>query len=148
MNRAGFIGAVGDLMASWNLSHATGRVYGALLLEQQPVSLDEIGAALTLSKGQVSTSVRELAAWGLARTIPQPGSRRLLVEAEGGLESLLEASHRRARALLGVLDAGRSLVPADTAAGDRLGDVIDLFDGYVAAGEQIVANRAGRSERP
>ena len=84
-DRQRFIHAIGDLLASWSLSRATGRTYGQLLLEAEPVSLDALAEALELSKGAVSTSVRELVSWGLARTISQPGSRRLLVEATGGL---------------------------------------------------------------
>ncbi|SKC37460.1 GbsR/MarR family transcriptional regulator [Plantibacter cousiniae (nom. nud.)] len=136
-----FINAVGDMLASWNLSRATGRVYGALLLEDAPVSLDHLGTTVKLSKGQVSTSSRELAAWGLARSIPQPGSRRVLVEATTGLETLLEASQRRARALVDALASGRELIAHDSHAGQRLEDVIALFDGYVRAGDQILHPR-------
>lgn len=53
--------------------------------------------------------MRELVSWGLARTISQPGSRRLLVEATDGLESLLSASHDRARAFIHVLGEGEHL---------------------------------------
>lgn len=136
-----FVNAVGDLLASWSLSRATGRVYGALLIEEAPVSLDHLGATVSLSKGQVSTSTRELVAWGLARTIPQAGSRRVLVEATKGLESLLEASQRRARTLVNALASGRRLVIPGSVAGQRLEDVIGLFDGYVAAGDQILRER-------
>ncbi|MEV6814274.1 hypothetical protein [Micromonospora sp. NPDC051296] len=38
----------------------TGRIYGHLLLHSAPASLDSLGKALGLSKGAVSTSVREL----------------------------------------------------------------------------------------
>lgn len=134
-----FIDAVGELLASWSLSRATGRVYGALLLEEHPVSLDHLAEVAQLSKGQVSTSTRELVAWGLARSIPQRGSRRLLLEATRGLDALLEASHRRARTLIDALHAGRGLVDEQPVARQRLDDVIALFDGYVAAGEQILA---------
>ncbi|CAH0179557.1 GbsR/MarR family transcriptional regulator [Microbacterium foliorum] len=140
-NNDDFVHAVGDLLASWSLSKATGRVYGALLLEDAPVSLDHLGAAVSLSKGQVSTSTRELAAWGLARTLPQAGSRRVLVEATQGLESLLEASQRRARTLVNALASGRRLVASGSVAEQRLEDVIGLFDGYINAGDEILRNR-------
>lgn len=143
-----FLHAVGDLLASWNLSRATGRVYGALLLEDRPVSLDHLGEVVGLSKGQVSTSTRELAAWGLARTIPQPGSRRLLVEATQGLDTLLEASYRRVRTFVDALETGRTLVDGLPVAQQRLADVIDLFDGYVAAGEQILRRGDGARSAP
>ncbi|MFI6813366.1 GbsR/MarR family transcriptional regulator [Nonomuraea sp. NPDC050328] len=145
--RSAFIGSVGDLLASWNLPHATGRVYGLLLVSEEPQSLDAIAAELTLSKGSVSTAVRQLDSWGLARVIPQPGSRRLLVEAAGGLASLLEASHARAKTLIAALRKGEDLVGAGPAR-DRLQDVIGLFAGYVEVGEQMLATyRRGREPR-
>ncbi|MEV0629630.1 GbsR/MarR family transcriptional regulator [Nonomuraea wenchangensis] len=143
--RRAFVTSVGDLLASWNLPHATGRVYGLLLVTEEPASLDAIAAELELSKGAVSTAVRQLDSWGLARVIPQPGSRRLLIEATAGIESLLEASHARARTLIAALRDGEDLVGPGPAQ-DRLHSVIDLFAGYVAVGDQLLS--AGRRQRP
>ncbi|MEV4176330.1 MarR family transcriptional regulator [Nonomuraea sp. NPDC049709] len=136
--RRAFITSVGDLLASWNLPHATGRVYGLLLITEEPVSLDTIAAELELSKGAVSTAVRQLDSWGLVRVIPQPGSRRLLIEATGGIESLLEASRARARTLIAALRDGEDLVPPGPAQ-DRLHDVIALFTSYVDVGSQMLS---------
>lgn len=135
--RRAFVTSVGDLLASWNLPHATGRVYGLLLVTEEATSLDAIAAELELSKGAVSTAVRQLNSWGLAKVIPQPGSRRLLVEATGGIESLLEASHARARTLIAALRDGEALVNPGPAQ-DRLRDVIGLFAGYVDVGSQML----------
>ena len=139
-DRDGFIQAVGDLLVAWNLSRATGRTYAQLLLEPEPVTLDAIGDALSLSKGAVSTSVRELVSWGLARKIAQPGSRRFLVEATGGLESLLAASHERARSLIQILRSGEELT-REPRTQRRLRDVTDLFEGYVDAGAHMLHHR-------
>ncbi|MFI7439882.1 GbsR/MarR family transcriptional regulator [Nonomuraea indica] len=138
--RQSFVTSVGDLLASWNLPHATGRVYGLLLVTEEPVSLDTIGADLGLSKGAVSTAVRQLDSWGLARVMPQPGSRRLLVEATGGLETLLEASHARARTLIAALRDGERLLGPGPAR-ERLEDVISLFAGYVDVGSELLRRR-------
>ncbi|MDP9869275.1 MULTISPECIES: GbsR/MarR family transcriptional regulator [Streptosporangium] len=138
--RAAFVTSVGDLLASWHLPHATGRVYGLLLITDRPDTLDAIAAELGLSKGAVSTAVRQLDSWGLARVIPQPGSRRLLVEAAGGLETLLEAGHARARKLIAALHDGETLVGPGPAR-DRLQDVIGLFEGYVDVGVELLRQR-------
>ncbi|MEU6728829.1 MarR family transcriptional regulator [Nonomuraea wenchangensis] len=142
--RRAFCTSVGDLLASWNLPHATGRVYGLLLLGEEPLSHDAIAAELELSKGAVSTAVRQLASWGLARVIPQPGSRRLLVEATAGIESLLEASQARARTLIAALREGQDLV-APGPARERLDDVIGLFAGYVDVGGELLASHRRRT---
>ncbi|MBB4913534.1 GbsR/MarR family transcriptional regulator [Streptosporangium saharense] len=145
--RQAFVTSVGDLLASWNLPHATGRVYGLLLLGEEPVSLDTIAAELGLSKGAVSTAVRQLDSWGLARVIPQPGSRRLLVEATGGIEALLEASQARARTLIAALGEGEDLVGPGPAR-ERLHDVIGLFAGYVEVGSELLASHRRRRTGP
>ncbi len=138
--RAGFVTAMGDMLASWHLPRATGRVYGRLLLNAEPASLDALGAALGLSKGAVSVAVRELVSWGLARTIPQPGSRRLLVEAAGGFEQLLAAGHERTRAFIRVLKGGARSAE-DEHARSRLAEVAAFFESYVEAGEEMLRRR-------
>ncbi|MBX3196469.1 MAG: transcriptional regulator [Microbacteriaceae bacterium] len=136
----GFVQAVGDLLAAWHLPHAAGRTYGQLLLEPAPASLDHLGAVLGLSKGAISTAVRELTSWGLAHTIAQPGSRRLLVEATSGLDTLLQASQDRARMLVRMLQDGEQLTTSPVSA-ERLRDVTDLFEGYVDAGSDAIRRR-------
>lgn len=135
-----FIDGVGDILASWSLSRATGRVYGLLLVRTEPVTSDELRAELRLSAGAVSAATRELAQWGLARTIPQPGSRRLLFEAAGGFEQLLAASHERARRFVRTLRAGQELTHG--AASERLRDVTGLFEAYIDAGDDMLRRRA------
>ena len=144
--REDFVQGVGDLLASWSLSHATGRVYAELLLVSEPTTLDALARALGLSKGAVSTAVRELVSWGLARTIPQRGSRLLRIEAIGSLETLLEASHARARLLVRTLHDGESLAEGADAR-ERLRDVTGLFESYLSAGEQMLRSHRERGER-
>lgn len=145
--RAEFIESVGDTLASWHLSRATGRVYGFLLLRSEPETLDTIGAELSLSTGGVSTAVRELVSWGLARTIPQPGSRRLRVEAVGGFEQLLAASHERTRTFIRTLHSGAALTEGERAR-ERLRAVVDLFEGYVDAGDRMLRRHRVDDDEP
>jgi len=135
-----FVNAMGDTMAAWNLPRATGRMYGFLLLKGAPSRSDDLRAELGLSAGAVSTAIRELVSWGLARTIPQPGSRRLLVEAAGGLEQLLAASIERARTFIRTLESAQQLTETAQAAA-RLRDVTDLFAAYVEAGGDVIRQR-------
>ncbi|GAB3470060.1 GbsR/MarR family transcriptional regulator [Actinophytocola sediminis] len=135
-----FVNDMGDTLAAWRLPRATGRVYGFLLLHGDPSSSDRLRAELSLSSGAVSTAIRELVSWGLARTIPQAGSRRLLVEAAGGFEQLLAASHERARVFIRNLQAAEQLTETADAT-QRLRDVTALFTTYVDAGERVLRDR-------
>jgi DNA-binding transcriptional regulator GbsR (MarR family) len=140
MDAGGFADAMGDMLAQWHLPRATGRVYGHLLLRDRPSTAEELQQSLHLSSGAVSTAIRSLAAWGLARTIPQPGSRRLLVEAAGGFDQLLAASHARARAFIRTLRDAEDLADGDVAA-RRLSAVTELFASYIDAGEVMLRAR-------
>lgn len=139
--QARFVDGMGETLVAWNLSRATGRVYGYLLLRGEPSRSEQLRDDLALSAGAVSTAVRDLVSWGLARTIPQPGSRRLLVEAAGGFEQLLAASHARTRVFIRALEAATPLTENALAA-QRLRDVTELFTAYVDAGEHVLAARA------
>lgn len=141
-----FVDALGETLAVWRLPRATGRVYGYLLLRDAPSTSEQLRSALSLSAGAVSTATRELVSWGLARTIPQPGSRRLLVEAAGGFEQLLAASHDRTRTFIRTLQAADSLTDGERA-GQRLRDVTELFTSYVDAGERVLRERESRRQR-
>jgi DNA-binding transcriptional regulator GbsR (MarR family) len=134
---ARFIDAMGETMASWRLARATGRVYGYLLLRGEPSGSDLLRAELRLSAGAVSSSTRELVSWGLARAIAQPGSRRLLIEATGGFEQLLAASHERSRTFIRTLRAAEALTDGPGAT-ERLRDVTNFYAAYVDAGEQML----------
>lgn len=136
-----FINAMGDTLAIWHLPRATGRVYGYLLLRGAASSSEELRSELALSTGAISTAVRELVSWGLARTIPQPGSRRLLVEAAGGFEQLLAASHERTRTFIRALKAAEQLTENAHAAA-RLRDVTNLFTSYVDAAEHALREQS------
>lgn len=138
-----FVNSSGDTLAGWQLSRATGRLYGYLLLRGDASSSEELRAALSLSSGAVSTAVRDLESWGLVSRIPQPGSRRLLVEATGGFEQLLAASHQRTRSFIHTLRAAEELTE-NAQATARLRDVTELFTSYVDAGEHVLRERPER----
>lgn len=86
-----FVEDMGQHMVGWGLPRTTGRIYGYLLLQAEPASLDEIAAQLEAAKSGVSVAVRQLLALGLARSLGQRGSRRLLFEALYDLEAILTA---------------------------------------------------------
>lgn len=130
-----FVNAMGDRLSTWQLPRATGRVYGYLLLRDEPSTSEQLRADLALSSGAVSTATRALVSWGLATTVPQPGSRRLLVEATGGFEQLLAASHARTRLFISTLEGAHDLTDSPRAA-TRLREVTTLFRAYLEAGER------------
>ena len=75
--RAVFIEGMGAASAtSGVLSQLQGRIFGVLLLEDHPLSLDEIAETLQLSKSNISINIRNLVEWHLVRRVSVPNSRR------------------------------------------------------------------------
>lgn len=72
-----FVDGMGAASAtSGVLSQLQGRIFGLLYLQPEPLSLDEIAAALQQSKSNISINIRGLVDWHLVRRVSVAGSRR------------------------------------------------------------------------
>ncbi len=84
-----FVQLWGRLAGFWGITPAAGRVVGWLIGRAEPADAEEIGEALSMSRGAVSMATRELADWGLVRTEKLAGGRRLLYSPETELEKVI-----------------------------------------------------------
>jgi predicted transcriptional regulator len=75
-DRHAFIERMGLTSESDGLSRIAGRLFGALLLADQPRSLDDLAEQLDVSKASVSTEARRLVERGVAERIGKTGDRR------------------------------------------------------------------------
>lgn len=78
MDRAAttFIDRMGHAAESDGLSPIAGRLFGTLLLSDEPRSLDELAERLGVSKASVSTDARRLLERGVVERVSRPGDRR------------------------------------------------------------------------
>jgi DNA-binding transcriptional regulator GbsR (MarR family) len=76
------VSGLGRLARFFGFSEVMGRLYGALLLSPEPMSLDDLMESLEISKGSVSMNMRDLERWGMAREVWVRGDRRKYYEAE------------------------------------------------------------------
>lgn len=76
-----FMDEFAALLALRGMPLSSGRLYGYLLLQQTPVSLEKIGADLELSKGGAWNAAKVLERCGHVRRYGEPGSKRLLYAA-------------------------------------------------------------------
>ena len=60
---------LGRLARFFGFSDVMGRLYGTLLLSPGPLSLDDLGDTLEISKGSVSMNMRGLERWGMAKEV-------------------------------------------------------------------------------
>ena len=122
-----FIEDMGQLMVGWGIARNTGRIYAYLLLQREPVSLDEMVDALEVAKSGASTASRQLVQLGLTRAVGQPGSRRVLYEALYTIESIVVARNKPLQDFLVRLRQGVRVAPAG-AGRQRLQAMADICE--------------------
>src|SRR4051812_30801680 len=55
----------GEMGWRWGINRSVAQVHALLMLAPKPLPADEIGATLDVARSNVSTSLKELQAWGL-----------------------------------------------------------------------------------
>lgn len=80
-----FMDDIATLMIPWGWPRNVGRMYGYLLLNDRPVTLDKIAADLRIAKSNASVAARTLEQFGNARRHTEPGSKRIYYSAPDNL---------------------------------------------------------------
>jgi predicted transcriptional regulator len=142
-----YIDSHGVLLETFGLPAATGRIFAYLLLRDQTASLDQIAADLEISKSSASVGTRHLVDAGMARRLPQRGSRRVLYEAVDSFETLVETDFVRRAMLLEKWRQGVGLAPSERVR-QRLLNLVDLFDFTLTEGRATLDRWRDRGRRP
>ncbi len=71
-----FVDSWGAMGSLWGVNTSVARVHGLLIASDRAWCLDDISQRLAISKSNVSTSLKELRAWGVIRKVFQQGDRR------------------------------------------------------------------------
>ena len=139
-----FVERVGRHFEADGVPRIGGRLYGYLLLQEEPRSLDELAQALSVSKASVSTNARLLVQWGLVDRVTRPGDRRDFYAPTADFASVLQLRLERVREMTDILKAGSEAVPAsreratdrlvqmgrfNAEAADRLEELLDSWFG-------------------
>lgn len=80
--RDNIIESVGRTTQGFGLGRIIGQLYALLFFSPNPMSLDDLAGELKVSKGSISTNVRELEKWGAVRQVWVKGDRKDYYEAE------------------------------------------------------------------
>lgn len=93
------VAGLGRLSRFFGFNDVMGRLYGTLLLNPEPLSLDDLADQLQISKGSVSMNMRDLERWGMAKEVWVRGARKKYYQAESDLwqviRSVLNSRERR-----------------------------------------------------
>jgi len=113
-----FIEGAGHASQSLGVGRVAGQVYAYLYFSQGPRSLADLQAALGISKGSASMSVRQLEQWGAARKIWVPGDRKDYYEANDWFgriikSVLLDMVAGRMASFAEFLDAAEAELPSN-----------------------------------
>lgn len=71
-----FIETMGRHFEEEGIPRIAGRLFGLLMVNEEPCSLDDMAERLQVSKGSVSSNSRMLEQWGVAERVTRPGDRR------------------------------------------------------------------------
>jgi len=80
--RQRFIAEWGALGSAWGINRSMASIHARLLVAPEPMTTDDLMDALELSRGNTSTNLRDLIAWGLVRQVAVRGERRQFYVAE------------------------------------------------------------------
>ena len=83
------VAGLGRLAGFFGFSEVMGRLYGTLLLNPEPLSLDDLAEDLQISKGSVSMNMRSIERWGMAKEVWVRGERKKYYMAESDLWTVI-----------------------------------------------------------
>lgn len=135
-----FVESTGLLYQRSGSTRIAGRIYAALLLAEDPLSIDEIASRLLVSRASVSTNARLLTSQGLIERTSLPGDRRdYYIYARNMAERRAEAVIALLGDLVRLFEGGlRAVDDPSQAAHRRLEEMIDFcsymerrFDGFI-----------------
>ncbi len=113
-SREAFISHWGEMGSSWGVPRSMAEIHALLFIEGRPMNADEIMDRLQISRGNVSTTLRQLADWGIVARVRQRGDRKDYFEAEQDVWNLLSLivrarKRRELEPLLAALEDAKSL---------------------------------------
>ncbi|HZV68714.1 MAG TPA: MarR family transcriptional regulator [Saprospiraceae bacterium] len=101
----------GQLSTQWGISRTMGQIHALLMISPDPLTTDQIIEVLTISRGNVSISLRGLVEWGIVHKTYIPGDRKEYFASEKDVwkMALQIARERKRRELDPVIDSMQQL---------------------------------------
>ncbi len=135
----------GEMGNKWGINRTVAHIHALLLVSAKPLSADEIAAALSIARSNVSTSIKELLGWEIIKSVPILGDRKEHYEAikEPWEMFRIIAEKRKRREIDPTVDALRQCVqdfdqhpnePAHVKA--QLSALLDFFETVTSSYEQ------------
>jgi len=136
----------GEMGTRWGVNRTVAQVHALLFVSPEPLHAEAISEALSVARSNVSTSLRELHAWGVVRVVHVLGDRREYFEAVKDVWEMFQfiIEQRKQREVDPTLAVLRNCVaesrerpPLDAHARERLIELLDFFEMTTRWYEQI-----------
>ena len=129
----------GEMGSRWGVNRTVAQIHALLFLSERAITADEICETLSLARSNVSTSLKELQGWNLARVTHVLGDRRDHFETYKDVWDIFRAvvQERRRREIEPTLSMLRSSVldsashpadPRDQRTLERMREVLDFME--------------------
>lgn len=79
----------GEMGEAWGVNRSVSQIHALLYVSDRPQTAEDIAAALSMARSNVSTSLRVLLDWSLVRRVPIMGDRRDFYEAEADMLEMI-----------------------------------------------------------
>ena len=141
-----FIVHWGEMGSRWGINRSVAQIHALLYVSPAPLSADAIAAALAVARSNVSTSLRELQAWGLVKVVHALGDRRDHFQAESDVWEMFRiiVAGRKRREIDPALERLRECVTstrptdaADSHAQARMRELLAFFETMDAWYQQV-----------
>ena len=126
----------GEMGSRWGINRTVGQMYALLVLNQEPLTADQIAEALGFSRSNVSMGLKELQSWELVRLQHIPGDRKEYYSAPADVWEIAKTliEQRRKREIDPTLSTLRGLLMSKPASSDeqyaqkRMQEMHDLIE--------------------
>ncbi len=142
-----FIDDLAALMVPWGWQRNVGRMYAYLLLQDEPIGLDELAAALGIAKSNASVAARTLEQFGNARRHTEPGTKRIRYSAPGTHTGPFTSRVELLGRLVALLH-GEDIAHRSGAVTERLQLMADFYRDIAQAMQESIDRQRPRAETP
>ncbi len=133
--RLKFILHWGEMGHRWGINRAMAQVHALLYLSPEPLCAEVISETLSIARSSVSTSLRELQAWGVVKVAHVLGDRRDHFDAEKDVWALFRIilDERKRREIDPTIEILRECMndeehDDDAYSRERIADMLDFFE--------------------
>jgi DNA-binding transcriptional regulator GbsR (MarR family) len=124
--RERFVQGMAQLLVPLGVPQTAARLYGYLLLSENPVSLDRIVADLEISKSTASVAAHLLVMYTLIRRSGERGTRRVFFQASEDYTGMMNAQKRSLEQLAALIREGAQSSPSKKTR-DRLKTMAEFY---------------------